>query len=259
MAFLDVKKLILTPAGRVVVSFEGPPANAIAPLSYLVKMVSSSPAHTSQVTVAGNVTIARLPQVYRLSTYVLTITAQYTDPGDDQTMTAEPLLIDVQCGYAQLLRQRIWDIIFEANLEHLGRPLKCIHDGYYRPEEFQAAQGGFSGKMPALEVCDPDLEEADFANETRVVEKWCVPIKIWESGNPEDSNQVTTALWLLFERVRKAVDGTDQLGLGNFGVHGRTWTWKKKKGRIEGRDRITGFELELVVPVQRRASTVAMP
>jgi hypothetical protein len=256
MAFLDLTRTTLTPMCFAVLEWEGPTSPMPAPDSYTITAVCANEGHTVTVTVSGSTRIARVGQLMRMAAYAITLTAVYADPDDNVSADYE-LTMDVKAGYAQILRQSVWDILYSAGLSHRDRNLTCIHDGRFRPIEWPTPKGGFSPGMPAVEVCNLEMSSDRFATEKRKVQEYVVPIRIWESGNSGDPDS-TGSLWLLMEHVQKAIDNTDNLNLSKAGISHRTWEWRKKKGLLTGRDSVTGFELELVVPVQRNAGTVAM-
>lgn len=253
-----VTKAIVTPMQRLVVEFD-PVEVGEQPDHYEVTAACGE--HTVEARVAAAARIARLPQVFRPATYRVEVSAAYAAPEDgvaQDPITGWAVDVDVQVrtGMANVIRQAVWDIVFDAGLALDSRPLTVIGDAYFRPLVMRRSET-MAMRMPAAEIAMPTLQSSQAESSNRYAETWRVPMRLHEAGHPEDADSVQR-LWYLWELVQGAVDTTENLNLGSWGVLSQAWSWSVEGQPVKGRDRMTGLEAALTVHVQRLIGRPAM-
>lgn len=240
MAALDIVRVELTPMQRLVVEWE--PA---VPAPEVYTVTASNAGHVVTETVPGDVTIARLSeQVPLLRTYTITVSDGTT------TGPAAYKEIEVQSGVGNLLRQAVFDAVYDAGIvDRFGRELQMYHNGLYRPDDVEDGEVVDAG-YPAFEVQMPVMSGTPVIESgIRRTETWEVPFRIWDEGTDNDPESVEEVYHIL-ELVQVAIEATGDLKLSSRGVFWRGWDFTAPE-KIEGRDRISGLGASIVVPVQR--------
>lgn len=240
MAGLDIIRTELTPMQRLVVEWE---PVVPAPVSYTVTATNAG--HTVTETVAGDVTVARLAeQLPLLRTYTVTVS--------DGTTTGPAAFqeIEVKCGVANLLRQAVFDAIYDAGIiDRLGRSLVVYENGLFRPDDVLDGEV-VDTSLPAFEVQMPVMSGTPVVESgIRRTETWEVPFRIWDEGTDNNPESIEDAYHIL-ELVQVAIEATEDLNLSARGVMWRGWDFTAPE-QIEGRDRISGLSCSIIVPVQR--------
>lgn len=247
---LAISNIIVTAMQRIVLQIS---AAEPVPSGYEITLARVSTGEF--ITDEFNGLVYRSPQLCRPEECQVTLTALYADPDDNQTIQLPDLVsVDPQEGMATILRQAVWDIFFDTELEVDGRPLFAIHDGRFRPAVLRRSEVP-DMPMPSVEVGMPMLRQTAFQSGSRKVEEWRVPIRLLDEihkENPDDFGRI----WYLSEALQAAVDLTDNLNLGGRGVLDKGWSWRVMEDANQERDRMSGLKLWLTVHVQRAVGAV---
>lgn len=246
MAELDITRITVTPMQRLIVEWE-----PVSPEPANYTITATNAGHTVNWTVSGSVNVARIPDQFpRLRTYTVTVT-DGTDTG-----AASYIPIEVKSGSGILLRQALFDALHDANItDAIGRPVAVLHNGLYSPDDVKDGET-LDVLLPAIEVLMPTMSGApEIQSYNRSVETWEVPFRIWDEGEGSDPESIAP-LYHLFELVQAAIENTGDLKLSGRGVMWRGWDFSEPVV-MEDRDRLSGLEASITIPIQRvRAQAV---
>lgn len=240
---LGIVKVIITPMQRMIVEIS--PAD-IEPNYYRATLEAEGEDAFSE---SFDGVRWRSPGLKAPKTYTLTVTAVYDDPEDNADVTQD-VTIQRHFSMATMLRQAVWDILFDGQIETVdGRQLYSLHDKYFRPVVLRAGET-LASTLPAVEVGMPVLRQTAFQSDVRRREEWRIPVRLLDGMNPDNSDEYA-GMWRLAEQVQAAVDQTANLNLGGRGVHDKAWSWRVMEDADTSRDRMGGLKLWLTVLVER--------
>lgn len=252
MAELDIKRVIVTPMQRLSVVWQ---ASNPAPDSYTVTCENTGVrAHVDTVTVPGDQTQARTSQLYRPGTYSVTVTANRS--GFSETGAQEMVDIVVESGMGGLLRQAVFDVLFDAGLTLDGRPVTLFHDGDFQPAAFDRTT---SNALPIIEIGEAEQVYSVRVSTMTDRDDWVIPIRLFVPHGEKkgDSGNHWERLDFLREQVRREIDGTPNLNVSLWGVMDRAWKWGRPR-RLTDKKRLAGLEVPLTVTVQQLRERVTM-
>lgn len=246
---LSVTKTIVTPMQRIVCAFTAADAE---PLDYVASLTGRT---TGQIVsdVSHGLKFRSSP-LYRPEIYDIILTAEYADGDDNQSVQVLGVSTDVPVAMPVILRQAIWDICYDAELELGARPVYMIHDGFYRPTTVRRSEVA-DMPFPAIEVGMPLLRTTAFGSPVRKREEWRIPVRLLDSISKDNPNELGD-VWLLAELLQAAVDQTENLNLGNRGVLDKAWSWRIMEEPDQERDRMSGLKCWLTVYVERPVGAV---
>lgn len=245
-----IDKIVATAMQRIVVRIV--PATP-TPLRYEIRMVGESTEDEIEDSFEGSLYISR--GLYAPEAYSLEITAVYADPDDNQVLTVSgPVTVNPQESMATVLRQSLWDILFDSALVVDGRAVSLLHDGLLRPMIVRRSEV-VDVQTPFIEVGMPLLRTTQFQSNTRKTEEWRLQLRLLDDLHKENPDELTR-MWHLAEMVQAAVDGTENLNLAGRGVLDKAWSWRVMEDPDPQRDRLSGLRMWLTVFVNRPIGAV---
>ena len=246
-----IKKLLVTPSQRLVMEIN--PAEP-EPLEYEIKLTATDPNDVLEETFTGEK--YRTRQLFAPHEYALELTAVYDDPGDNQVLTVPKITVSTSLSMAVLLRQTVWDILADAEIMLGSRDLYALHDGYFQPKVLRVAKVA-SMPLPFFEVGMPILRNTRFESNVRELEEWRIPLRIMDAINKDNPDELG-GVWHLAEKVKRALNLTCNLNLGNRGVLPKSWSWRVMEEPDPERERMSGLRLWLTVMVQREIGAIGV-
>lgn len=240
---ITITNKIITPMLRLVVEWE-PVTSAT---TYRVKVRESDA--VSVVTENTTTNPHRFGTALRNATWHFVQVLAYNGPTLLDSSTVETFWTAAQGGTAPLLRQAVYDALFEADLD-------VVDDNYFRPRAWGRIAAP-NAVLPVTEIGMPSLNGTDsFSSEAKLY-NWQVPINTIISHDLQDPDRDSSA-WLLWEMVQGAVDQSDGLHLTNMGVLPEQWSWSASLA-TKSRSKTTMIEATLTVPVRTPTGVILIP
>lgn len=239
MAELDITSTLVTPALGLIVDFE---SAQTAPESYEVTATDG----VDPVSVSTSETKARIVGLKYDRDYTITVTAHYPDPLDDFTGSPTVVETTLNASIGEVLRQRVFDIIYDSNLTLDGRSLTLQSDGNYRPRLVR--KEALAHRFPVCEVGHFQHRGSVPFDSISTVDTWACTIRLLDAVQDED--QAYARLSYLAERVRNQIDQIEYLNLSRLGIRWRG-DWQIDQELTRFRDNLSGLRLIFTI-TQRR-------
>lgn len=218
MAELDILNVVTKPTLMLAVEFV--PASP-APASYRVDATVGAVTYTA----TGQGPVINVQVLKYGVEYSVTVSAvSPNETGAATLVTPAPVVSN-----AAVLRQKLYDIVSAAGLTMDSRSLYVLADKYARPRSF--AREPKSTSWPVLEIRHPKLAATTLQSGFRRREGWEIDLALSEAA--EDSDQSIERLTLLMDKIRNAVDGTQNLGLAYLALVDDGWTWSSAGDPID--------------------------